>query len=624
METQNTKQQSSFFTPKEAGSMVSKEDVARFSEGVHYDLYNLLGAHRKTINNIEGFLFTLWAPNAESVFLRGEFLKSPTLMKKTHGGIFETFVPRAKEGDVYDYEIVTKEGTRQVKTDPYGNYFCKRPEFSSRVFEIDKYEFRDHKWMSKRKKVSLNTPMNIYEVHLGSWKKSIQDYRSLAHAIVEYVLMMGYTHVEILPVAEHPLDESWGYQVTGFFAPTSRFGSPREFQYFVDYLHLNGIGVILDWVGAHFPLDKFSLSKFDGTPLYEHDDPLKGFHPVWNTAMFDYSKPEVCNFLIASVLFFLDKFHIDCVRLDAVSSMIYLDHERTNYQWKANREGGNLNLEAIAFIRHLNEIVHLKHPDVLTIAEESTPFKGVTHPVDEGGLGFDLKWNMGWMNDTLKYFEKKPEYRTNLYDQICFSHTYSFSEKFLLPLSHDEVVHEKKSLFSKMPSSLPMQQLKLMLTYQYCHPGKKLIFMGQELSQKTEWDSKDEISWDLLEEPEHFSFQSFIKELNDFYKNHSALYERDFSDEGFEWQHSDKEHSVIGFFRKSEKETLLCFFHFSEGNVSVPIPEKTKLTLLFTSNQKSADSIINKEDGVMLLPSLSATIFGVHFDKRDNGSEGIS
>lgn len=624
MDISKEKNKKSFVLPKQVQSNIDKEDLVRFSEGVHYSLYNLFGAHKKTINSIEGYFFVLWAPNAQEVQLVGEFSEIPIQMTKGSEGVFEVFVPGVKEENAYHYEIKTNQKNKLLKTDPYGNYFCMRPEFFSKTFDLNKYDFRDSSWMEERKKRTLSSPINIYELHLTSWKKSCRDYRSLAHALVEYVLKMGYTHIEIMPVTEHPLDESWGYQVIGFFAPTSRLGSPRDFQYFVDYLHINGIGVVLDWVGAHFPLDSYALSNFDGTSLYEYNDPLKGFHPVWNTALFDYSKPQVCNFLIASVLIFLDKFHIDAIRMDAVSSMIYLDHERTEEQWKVNREGGNVNLEAVSFIRHLNEIVHLKYPDVLVIAEESTPFWGVTKPVEEGGLGFDLKWNMGFMNDSLKYFETKPEYRSHLYDQICFSHTYSFSEKFLLPYSHDEVVHEKKSLFSKMPSDTSFQNLKLLFTYQFCHPGKKLVFMGQEFAQKTEWDCKDEIAWNLLEEKEHFEFQSFVQRLNVFYKEHSALWEKDFSEKGFEWKYSDKNASIIGFMRKSQKETLLCLFHFTEELSIVPIQEKMHLSVLFTSDQNFNNSIINPEDNTLLLPPFSATIFGVHFDKRNNKPRRIS
>lgn len=625
-------QDNSCFSSEDFGQMITKDEIKRFLHGVHYDLYNLLGAHKKVIENIEGIYFTLWAPNAKEVFLQGDFADKPISMNFIYGGIYGLFVPGVEDNSRYLFEIISKDGSKELKTDPFGYFFDLRPDFHAKVFDLDKYDFRDRSFLEKRKKSSLKSPMNIYEVHLGSWKKSTtsQDsflnYRELAHSLAAYIIEMGYTHIELMPITEHPLDESWGYQVTGFFAPTSRFGTPSDFQYFVDYLHLNDIGIIMDWVGAHFPLDAFALAKFDGTCLFEYEDPLKGYHPVWNTAMFDYSKPEVTNFLIASILFFIEKYHIDGFRLDAVSSMLYLDHERTDGQWEKNREGHNIHLESISFIRHLNEIIHLKHPDVLMIAEESTSYKGVTQPIEEGGLGFDLKWNMGWMNDSLHYFSTDPKYRYYLFDQICFSHTYSFSEKFLLPYSHDEVVYGKKSLFSKMKTKDPKRELRLLFMYQYCHPGKKLTFMGQELGQTVEWDYGDQIAWHLLEEDS--SFHEFVKRLNAFYFSNSALWQEDFTEEGFEWFISDSESSVVGFFRKrsletqeslnNEFHTLLCLFHFQEGETRIKIPPNITLKPLFHSDQNTKDSIINKKDCTVLLKPLAASIFGVIFEKRDH------
>lgn len=609
-----SQKKSSFFDPEDIDQIVTKEDLRRFINGEYYNLYNLLGAHKKIIKNVEGIYFALWAPNASKVFLQGDFLEKPLEMKFVEGGIFEIFVPKAKEEDRYLYKIVSKEGKKLQKTDPFGFFFDLRPDFHAKVFDVNKYQFRDSKYIEKRNRASLNRPINIYEVHLGSWKKDLTSYRQLAHELAEYVKKMKYTHIELLPITEHPLDESWGYQVIGFFAPTSRFGSPADFQYFVDYLHLNDIGLIMDFVGAHFPMDSYALSNFDGTSLYEYEDPLKGFHPVWNTAMFDYSKPQVTNFLISSVLFFIEKYHIDGIRLDAVSSMLYLDHERKDDQWEKNIEGHNIHLEAISFLRHLNEIVHLKHPSVLMIAEESTSFKGVTHPIEKGGLGFDLKWNMGWMNDSLRYFSKEPKYRSSLFNRICFSHTYSFSEKFLLPYSHDEVVYEKKSLLGKMTTEDPIKELRLLLMYQYCHPGKKLLFMGQELGQKTEWDCKDQISWDLIEKDS--SFHDFVKDLNTFYLDQSALWEMDFDERGFEWFFSDEKHSVISFYRKSASNTLLCLFNFGKDPINVPIPENTFLKSLFHSEQNFKDNII--QDKYLYVKPLTAEIFGVTIDSRNS------
>jgi 1,4-alpha-glucan branching enzyme len=445
-----------------------------------------------------------------------------------------------------------------------------RPKNAAIVADLNQYEWKDSEWMDLRRKSNLSCPMNIYELHLGSWRnygKEFPTYREMAHDLADYCIEMGFTHVEVLPILEHPLDESWGYQVTGFFAPTSRYGKPEDFQYFVDTLHGKGIGIILDWVPAHFPTDDFSLNRFDGTALFEHEDPRQGIHPHWYTAIFNYGRPEVTNFLIASALFWFDKMHIDGLRVDAVASMLYLDYGRKDGEWIPNREGGNHNLEAIDFIKHLNSIVHQRFPGVLMIAEESSSFTGVSHT---DGLGFDLKWNMGWMNDTLRYFSKDPIFRRYHQSDLTFSLFYSFSENFLSTLSHDEVVHLKRSLLGKMPGSdwQKFANLRLLYGYMICHPGKKLLFMGGEIAQWNEWNCKAQIDWYLLQYPFHAGMQNLVKDFNHFYLKHSELWERDFDWGGYEWiDFTDADHSVISYLRKGSKSTLTCVHNFTPETI---------------------------------------------------------
>lgn len=593
-------------------TVITDEEVDKFKKGEHYDLYNLLGAHKRVCQGVEGIYFSLWAPNAKQVLLKGEFTSSFLPMRWVKkAGIFELFIPFAKEEDTYFFEIHGKDGTKKVKTDPFGYYFEKRPDFKAKVFDVNRYEFRDQNWIKERKN-SLSGPINIYEVHLGSWKKEVQTYRELAHSLASYIKKMGYTHVELLPITEHPLDESWGYQVTGFFAPTSRFGSPYDFQYFVDYMHLNNIGVIIDWVPGHFPLDQWALERFDGTNLYEHEDKFKGFHPVWNTAIFDYSKPEVVSFLINSALFFLDKMHVDGIRVDAVSSMLFLDHERNPDQWKKNIEGTNLHLEAFGFIKHLNEAIKLKHPDVLMIAEEATDFKGVTKPVNEKGLGFDLKWNMGFMNDTLKYFSTPADFRQNMHGCIDFSFVYLFNEKFLLPFSHDEVVYGKKSLLSKMAAEDKEKQCGLLLAYQMFFPGKKLLFMGQEIAQKQEWDCKGEIAW-----TEDQTFSNFVARLNHFYLDNKALWEKEFEEGSFQCLLSDQARGLVAFIRG---KSLLCLFHLQEKNrekIEIDLGRNFALKILFECEETYKEFTIEDNILEVTLDPLSFLIFEVSFDKED-------
>jgi 1,4-alpha-glucan branching enzyme len=549
-------------------------DAHLFSGGVHYKIYETLGAHSIFHQGCVGVKFAVWAPSAQAVSLVGDFNSWDGRVNPMRNmgscGVWELFVPGLSIGEKYKFEIKTREGHVRVKSDPYANFSELRPGNASIVVDVDSYTWNDKAWMDRR--VEFNAkglPLNIYEVHLGSWKLSngsFANYREIAHELAAYCLKMGFTHVELMPITEHPLDESWGYQVTGFYAVTSRYGSPEDFQYFVDYFHQNGIGVILDWVPAHFPTDEFSLAQFDGTYLYEHADPRKGFHPHWNTYIFNYGRKEVLNFLIGSALFLMDKMHIDGLRVDAVASMLYLDYGRKAGEWIPNEYGSHENLEAIEFIKHLNSVVHEKFPGIVMCAEESTSFVGVTHPLEWGGLGFDLKWNMGWMNDTLYYFHKDPLFRHHHHNNLTFGLIYAYSEKFLLVLSHDEVVHGKASFLSKMPGDVwqKFANLRLLYSYMMCQPGKKLLFMGGEIAQWNEWNCKVEVEWSLLRFPLHSGMQKLVEELNHFYHSNSSLWEQDFDSQGFEWvDFSDKDNCVISYLRKSNSSSLLCVHNFT-------------------------------------------------------------
>jgi 1,4-alpha-glucan branching enzyme len=543
-------------------------DAHLFSRGVHYKIYEVLGAHVVCHMGCFGVKFAVWAPSALSVFLVGDFNYWDTRVNPMRSmgssGVWELFVPGMGSGEKYKFCIETPDGTYQLKIDPFGNFSEVRPNNASIVFDVDAYSWNDADWMEQRSRHTMDRPINVYEVHLGSWKGS--SYVEIAHSLAAYCLDMGFTHVELLPITEHPLDESWGYQVTGFYAVTSRYGTPAEFQYFVDYFHQKGIGVLIDWVPAHFPTDTFALARFDGSCLYEHEDPRRGSHPHWNTNIFNYARFEVSNFLIGSALFLLDKMHIDGLRVDAVASMIYLDYGRKEGEWIPNQYGGKENLEAIEFIKHLNSAIHKRFPSVLMIAEESTAFTGVTHPLEWQGMGFDCKWNMGWMNDTLRYFKTDPLFRHHHHHELTFGLLYAFSERFMLALSHDEVVHGKSSLLSKMPGDdwQKFASLRLLYSYMICQPGKKLLFMGGEFGQWSEWNCKRPLDWFLLEYLPHQGLQRCVKELNQLYQNSSALWEKDFDPAGFMWvDFADKKNSVICYLRKSGKETLLCVHNFT-------------------------------------------------------------
>ncbi|HWP90587.1 MAG TPA: 1,4-alpha-glucan branching protein GlgB [Thermodesulfobacteriota bacterium] len=561
-------------------SFFTEHDIYLFKEGSHFRLYDKLGSHPTVVDDRQGTYFAVWAPNAERVSVIGEFngwnQDSNLLDGRWDGsGIWEGFIPGIEKGTVYKYHVASKYNRYSVdKADPFAFYSETPPKTASRVWEMN-YEWNDHDWMKNRgKHNALNAPFSIYEVHLGSWRRIPEDgnrylnYREMAHYLADYVKDMGFTHVEFLPVMEHPFYGSWGYETLGYFSPTSRYGTPEDFMYLVDYLHQNGIGVILDWVPSHFPGDEHGLVYFDGTHLYEHADPKKGFHPEWNSYIFNHGRNEVRAFLISSALFWLDKYHVDGLRVDAVASMLYLDYGRNEGEWIPNQYGGRESIEAISFIKRFNEAVYGEHPGVQTIAEESTAWPMVSRPVYVGGLGFGMKWNMGWMHDTLDYFSMDSIYRKYHQNQLTFSIWYAFYENFVLPLSHDEVVYGKGSLVGKMPGDdwQKMANLRALYGYMYGHPGKKLLFMGGEFGQWNEWYHETSLDWHLLEYPPHQGIQNWVRDLNHFYKTEPALYELDFSIDGFQWiDFRDSEQSIISFIRKARNndDVILVVCNFT-------------------------------------------------------------
>ncbi|MBS0627359.1 MAG: 1,4-alpha-glucan branching protein GlgB [Verrucomicrobia bacterium] len=604
-----------------------------FSKGVHYKLYEVLGARVCNHQGCSGVKFAVWAPFARQLSVIGDFNHwdgRVNLMRSmgTSGG-WELFIPGLKEGEKYKFEIQTKDGKRLVKSDPFAYASECRPFNASIVNDVDSYVWQDNSWMEKRKHGNINTPINVYEVHLGSWNaiEGFPGYKEIAHSLAKYVKEMAFTHVEIMPLAEHPLDESWGYQISGFYAVTSRYGTPQDFQYFVDHLHQQGIGVIIDWVPAHFPMDDFALASFDGTCLYEHEDPKQGYHPHWNTNIFNYGRFEVSNFLLANALFWLDKMHVDGLRVDAVASMLYLDYGRKEGEWIPNAYGGKENLEALEFIKHVNSVVHEKFPTALMIAEESTAFYGVTHPLDWGGLGFDLKWNMGWMNDTLAYFKTDPFFRSHHHNSLTFGLCYVFSERFMLTLSHDEVVHGKASLLSKMPGDnwQKFANLRLLYSYMICQPGKKLLFMGGEIGQWAEWNCKTSLDWFLLEYPLHKGMQTMVRELNQLYQSHPSLWEKDFDPAGFVWiDCSDRKNSILSYLRKGKREMILCVHNFTPSyfeQYEIRLANVLHLQEVFSSDKeeyggsgKLNKSIPIQKDAITLqIAPLATMIFEVTF-----------
>ena len=591
-------------------SLFSEFDIDLFKAGKHFRLYEKLGSHPMTLEGEKGTYFAVWAPSAKSVSVVGDFnywLEGDHKLnvRWDGSGIWEGFIPGVMPGAIYKYKIQSNHNdVKTEKADPFARRAEHPPKTASVVYAAD-YKWKDKKWMSSRAKYNaLDTPFSVYEVHLGSWRKTGEENRSLSYTeladeLVAYVKKMEFTHVEFMPIMEYPYDPSWGYQLTGYFAPTSRFGYPEEFMLLVDKLHQAGIGVILDWVPSHFPEDAHGLGNFDGSHLYEHPDPRKGWHPDWKSLIFNYGRNEVRAFLISNALFWLDQYHIDGLRVDAVASMLYLDYSREDGEWEPNQFGGRENLDAISFLEELNKTVYKNYPDVQTIAEESTSYTGVSKPVFLGGLGFGMKWMMGWMHDTLEYFKKEPVHRKYHQNDITFSMTYAFSENFMLPLSHDEVVYGKRSLFDRMPGPEweRFANLRLMFGYMFTHPGTKLIFQGGEFGQSAEWNFQESLDWHLLQYDFHTGIQECVKDLNKLYKSQPALYERQFRPEGFEWiEWADGENSVLSYLRKGydAESAVLVICNFTpvpRENYKVGVPEaftkaNTKVKELFNSNEK--------------------------------------
>ena len=563
------------YDPYSFSPTLSEFDRHLFGAGTHYEIYEKMGGRLMTHEGARGAAFSVWAPNAKAVSVIGDFnnwdaRRSP-MRRLGESGIWELFLPAAAEGDKYKFHVTQCDGRVVDKTDPYGVYAEVRPNNASVLYPLKRYKWKDRRWMTARRKYDFRTaPMNIYEVHLGSWKRAEGDrfltYTELAEQLIPYVKEMGYTHIEMLPVEEHPFDGSWGYQVTGYYAPTSRYGSPDEFKQFVDACHQNGISVILDWVPAHFPKDDFALARFDGTALYEHQDPRLGEHIQWGTYIFNYGRKEVANFLLANALYWMDIFHIDGLRVDAVASLLRLDFCKEEGQWLPNVYGGSENLEAIEFLKHMNSVIAEREPGALMIAEDSTAWPGVTKKVDEGGLGFSLKWNMGWMNDFLSYIKLDPIYRKYHQNKLTFGMAYHYAENFVLVLSHDEVVHTKSSMIGKMPGDVWQSFANLRLSYGFMmgHPGKKLLFMGGEFAQYSEWSEARSLDWHLLQYADHQEMQAYVKELNHLYAEEPAFWAEDFDPNGFQWiECDDAESSIVSFVRRSQEKELVFLCNFT-------------------------------------------------------------
>lgn len=591
----------------------SEGDLKKFEAGIHYDIYEKLGGHPVEIDGVEGVYFAVWAPCAMRVSVVGDFNlwdgRRHQMRRLGESGIFELFIPGMKTGEIYKYEIKAQNGDPMLKADPYGNYSELRPNTASIVWDLSKYQWQDKEWMEQRKKAdSKKSPMSIYEVHLGSWMRKpvavdengaeiigseFYNYREIAEALARYVKEMEYTHVELMPVMEHPLDASWGYQVTGYYAPTSRYGTPDDFMYFMDYMHGQGIGVILDWVPAHFPKDLFGLACFDGTCVYEHKDPRQGMHPHWGTLIYNYGRPQVANFLIANALFWAEKYHADGIRMDAVASMLYLDYGKNSGEWVANIYGGNENLEAVEFLKHLNSVFKKKENGAILIAEESTAWPQITGNVKEGAVGFDYKWNMGWMNDFIGYMQYDPFFRCHHYGELTFSMLYAYSEEFILVLSHDEVVHGKGSMAGKMPGETledKFANLRAAYGFMTMHPGKKLLFMGQDMGQISEWNENESLPWELLEFDLHKNMKGYVKALNHLYASCPALHQLDSQPEGFEWINCTAgQENMLVFLRKTEKpeENLLVVCNFApvvHEKFQVGVPFHGKYKEIFNSD----------------------------------------
>ena len=586
--------------PYEIGEL----DQYLFGQGNHYEIYEKLGAHKVTVDGVSGVYFAVWAPHARRAAVVGDFnewdFEANYMERQEPMGIYTCFVPGVDVGDLYKFCIETQQGKRIFKADPFANYAELRPGTASRVADISHLKWTDDAWMENRKTWDNKTnPMSIYEVHMGSWMRhpgaedeGFYTYREFAEAITKYVKDMGYTHIELMGIAEHPFDGSWGYQVTGYYAPTSRYGTPEDFAYMINYLHRNKIGVILDWVPAHFPRDAHGLADFDGTPTFEYADPRKGEHPDWGTKIFDYGKPEVKNFLIANALFWIEHYHVDGLRVDAVASMLYLDYGKQDGQWVANKYGGNENLEAIEFFKHLNSVVLGRNKGAVMIAEESTAWPKVTGSPEDGGLGFSLKWNMGWMHDFTEYMKLDPYFRKNAHNMMTFASSYAYSENYILVLSHDEVVHLKCSMINKMPGLGFDKYANLKAGYAFMmgHPGKKLLFMGQEFAQLREWSEERELDWYLLAEPEHQAIQNWYRDLLHLYNKNKAMYELDNDPAGFEWVNADDcFRSIYSFIRhsKDNKKNLLFVLNFTpmeRRDYRVGVPRRKQCRLILNSD----------------------------------------
>ena len=590
---------------KQEEEFITELDQYLFGQGTHYDIFKKLGAHMVTQNGKKGTHFAVWAPNAKEVFVIGSFNgwdeQSYPMKRLEPLGIYAAFVPGVGAGELYKFLIITPDGRKIYKADPFANYAEFRPGTASRIADISRLKWSDSVWMEKRKSFDQDkSPISIYEVHPGSWKKhshaenesGYYNYREFAHALVDYVKDMGYTHVELIGIAEHPFDGSWGYQVTGYYAPTSRYGTPEDFAYFVNYLHRNKIGVILDWVPAHFPRDEQGLAEFDGTCLYEYADPKKGEHPDWGTKIFDYGKNEVKNFLIGNAIFWIEQFHIDGLRVDAVASMLYLDYGKSDGQWVANKYGGNKNLEAIEFFKHLNSLMVGRYPGVMMIAEESTAWPKVTGKPEDDGLGFTMKWNMGWMHDFLEYMKLDPYFRKYNHNKMTFAMTYAYAEKYVLVLSHDEVVHLKCSMINKMPGEYEdkFSNLKAGYSFMFGHPGKKLLFMGQDFAQFQEWSEERELDWYLLGEEKHRQMQNYVRALLHLYTKTPAMYQADCEPCGFEWINADDgDRSIFSFVRHSDngKSNLLFVINFTpvaRPDYRVGVPKRKQYRLILNSD----------------------------------------
>ncbi|HEB63142.1 MAG TPA: 1,4-alpha-glucan branching protein GlgB [Gammaproteobacteria bacterium] len=619
---------------------LSDYDLHLFREGKHWHAYRFLGAHHHTVDGAEGVLFSTWAPNAERISVVGDFNQwdGRCYPMRTRGasGVWELFIPGVESGCHYKYEIRDRHGVLHMKSDPYGQRFEMRPGTAAITPSNESYSWQDEAWMKARKENDwMHSPVSIYEVHLGSWQKNEQghflSYRDFAVQLVDYVAEMGFTHIELLPITEHPFDASWGYQTTGYYAATSRFGSPDDFRYFVDCCHQKGIGVILDWVPAHFPKDAHGLAKFDGSALYEHEDTRLGEHADWGTLIFNYGRNEVKNFLLSSALFWLEEMHLDGLRVDAVASMLYLDYSREEGEWLPNIHGGRENLEAVDFLRELNEVAHSQHPGAMIFAEESTAWPMVSRPTWLGGLGFSMKWNMGWMNDTLEFMSQDSVYRSYHHNMLTFSQLYAYTENFVLPFSHDEVVHMKKSLLYKMPGDewQKFANLRLLYTYMFTHPGKKLLFMGCEFAQGEEWDDSKALDWYVMDYPKHKGVHSMVGDLNKIYKNIPALHRYDFDVQGFEWiDCHDSEQSVLSYMRRDGDDIVLVILNFTpvprEG-YRIGVPFDCKYQEIFNSDSEyyggsnmGNSSLVEAESQAwmnqpfslsLILPPLSGVIF---------------